>query len=142
MSGLALSIAGDLRDAAPSRGVEISLQEGLAAFADPRLMEVVLSNLLGNAWKFTAKTENARIEFGALEQDEKAVYYVRDNGAGFDPQHTDKMFRPFQRLHSDEEFEGTGIGLAIVERAIRRHGGRIWAEGEIGGGAIVYFTLG
>jgi light-regulated signal transduction histidine kinase (bacteriophytochrome) len=99
-------------------------------------------NLLNNAWKFTSKTADARIEFGTFKKDEKTVYYVRDNGAGFDPAYMEKMFLPFQRLHSEKEFEGTGIGLAIVERIIHRHGGTVWAEGEVGKGATVYFTLG
>jgi signal transduction histidine kinase len=130
--------------------VEFDVKEGLAVIADPVLIEIVLSNLLGNAWKFTSKTENARIEFGMLEKQNKIrlglpreenIYYIRDNGAGFDPEYMEKMFMPFHRLHSDQEFEGTGIGLAIVERIIRRHGGRIWAEGETGKGATIFFTL-
>jgi signal transduction histidine kinase/DNA-binding NarL/FixJ family response regulator len=135
------SIIDVLRETDPSRSVEISIEEGLTAFADPGLTDIVLSNLLGNAWKFTSKSENARIELGAFEQDGKNVYYVRDNGIGFDPNYKEKLFVPFQRLHSDKEFEGTGIGLSIVERIIRRHGGRIWADGEKGKGATFFFTL-
>jgi light-regulated signal transduction histidine kinase (bacteriophytochrome) len=104
-------------------------------------MRIALSNLLINAWKFTSKTEKARIEFGATDQNGHYVYFVRDNGAGFAPAFAGRMFLPFERLHSDKEFGGTGIGLSIAERIIRRHGGRIWAEGEIGKGATFYFTL-
>jgi PAS domain S-box-containing protein len=147
MSKLASSIIADLREAGPSRSVKVDIEEGLTAYADQRLLEIVLSNLLGNAWKFTSKIENAHIEFGAVKEEighigpMGLIYFVKDNGAGFDPEYMGKMFRPFQRLHSDKEFEGTGIGLAIVERVIRRHGGKIWAEGEIGKGATIYFTL-
>ncbi len=142
MSKAAADIAADLREAQRDRNVAVDIQGGLSAHADPRLMEVALSNLLGNAWKFTSKIPNARVEFGAVEQEGKTVFYVRDNGAGFDQTYAEKMFWPFQRLHSADEFEGTGIGLTIVERVIRRHGGRVWAEGEPGKGATVYFTLG
>lgn len=141
MSGFAASIIAGLREADPQRSVEVDIAGDLTAFADPRLMEIVLLNLLANAWKFTSRTAEARIEFGAIEKDGKTVFYVRDNGAGFDPQYADKMFSPFQRLHSDSEYEGTGIGLTIVERIVHRHGGRVWAEGEIGRGAAVYFTV-
>jgi signal transduction histidine kinase len=121
--------------------VVTELQEGIAAFADAKLIEVALSNLLGNAWKFTSKTKNARIQFGTFEQEGKIVYYVKDNGAGFDQSFSEKLFLPFHRLHSEEEFEGTGIGLATVQRIIHRHGGKVWAEGEPGKGAMFYFTL-
>ena len=117
------------------------IKEGLTVFADRGLIEIVLSNLLGNAWKFTAKTEHARIELKTVERDGKIIYYVGDNGAGFDQQYAEKMFWPFHRLHSESEFEGTGIGLAIVDRIIRRHGGKIWAEGATGKGATIYFSL-
>ncbi len=142
LSGKASKIMEELREMHSGRNVEVVVQDGLTASADPRLIELALSNLLGNAWKFTSKTEQARIEFGSLEKDGDTVYYVKDNGAGFDPGYADKMFWPFHRLHSENEFEGTGIGLAIVERVVRRHGGRIWAEGEVGKGATIYFTLG
>ncbi len=147
-----------LREMDGGRNVEIVVQEGLTASVDPRLIEIALSNLLGNAWKFTSKTEHARIEFGAcslrnadcgmrnetmMDQVKrgKTVYFIRDNGAGFDMTYADKMFWPFHRLHGEKEFEGTGIGLTIVERIIRRHGGKVWAEGEVGKGATVFFTL-
>lgn len=138
---LASSIVEGLRAADPGRSVEVSIESGITVFADPGLMDVVLSNLLGNAWKFTSNTGNALVEFGTFKQNGKTVYYVRDNGAGFNPQFKEKLFLPFQRLHPDQEFEGTGIGLSIVERIIYRHGGRIWAEGEVGKGATFYFTL-
>jgi len=105
-------------------------------------MKIALTNLLGNALKFTSKTENAHIEFGAMGKDVRTVYFVKDNGAGFDPTFAEKMFLPFRRLHTEKEFEGTGIGLAIVNRIIRRHKGNVWAEGEVGKGATIYFTLG
>jgi two-component system cell cycle sensor histidine kinase/response regulator CckA len=142
VSRMASSLIANLREESPGRKVEISIQEGLTAFADVGLADIVLTNLLDNAWKFTSKTENARIEVDAFKQDGKTVYYVRDNGAGFNPAYKDKLFCPFQRLHSDKEFEGTGIGLTTVERIIRRHGGKVWCEGEVGKGATVYFTLG
>jgi light-regulated signal transduction histidine kinase (bacteriophytochrome) len=141
MSKIAARIISRLRETDPARSVEVSIEEGLIVHADPGLVEIILSNLLGNAWKFTSKTETARIEFGALKEKGKTVYCVRDNGAGFDPQYAKKMFSPFHRLHHEKEFEGTGIGLAIVERIIRRHGGRIWAEGDVGKGAAFSFTL-
>lgn len=148
LSKMAYSIVSDLREADPGRKVDINVMEGIETNADLRLIEIVLSNLLGNAWKFTSKTENARIEFGAIKNTplqpsgEGTVYYVRDNGSGFSPEFSEKMFLPFHRLYPAKEFEGTGIGLAIVERIIRRHGGRVWAEGEVGKGATFYFTLG
>ena len=141
VSAIAASVIADLRDAHPGRSVEVDIKGGLTDSADPGLIEVVLSNLLGNAWKFTAKTEHAHIELGTIEQRDKIIYYVRDNGAGFDQQYAGKMFWPFHRLHSESAFEGTGIGLAIVDRIVRRHGGKIWAEGAEGKGATIYFSL-
>ena len=112
------------------------------AHADSRLMEVVLDNLLGNAWKFTEKTPNTIIEWGANpDADGAPVYFVRDNGAGFDMEYAQKLFQPFQRLHSENEFRGTGIGLATVRRIIDRHGGRVWAEGRVDAGATFFFTV-
>jgi two-component system CheB/CheR fusion protein len=145
MSKLAASTVAALREIDPGRTVEVSIQEGLSASADPTLMELVLSNLIGNAWKFTEKTPNAHIEFGAKESRNpkpETVYFVKDNGAGFDPVQAEKLFLPFQRLHSEKEFEGTGIGLAIVERIIRIHGGRVWADGGTNEGAVFYFSVG
>jgi PAS domain S-box-containing protein len=141
LSEIATSIVSELREAYPGRSVQVDIEEGLTARADRGLMEGALSNLLGNAWKFSAKTESAKIEFGSIGQNGKVIYYVRDNGAGFDQQYAGKMFWPFHRLHSEEAFEGTGIGLAIVDRIIRSHGGKVWAEGAEGKGATIYFSL-
>ena len=141
LSEMASSIFVRLREAATGRRVEVIIQESLMAYADPGLMEIDISNLIGNAWKFTSKNGNARIEFGTIEQDGKTVYFIKDNGAGFEQKYVDRMFQPFHRLHSASEFDGTGIGLAIVERIIQRHGGDIWAEGEVGKGATIHFMI-
>ena len=141
LSRIASSIADDIHGTNANRQVEIMIAEGLIAYADPHLIRVALSNLFDNAWKFTSKTPDARISFGSLDKEGKTLYFIKDNGVGFDPTYADKIFWPFHRLHSDTEFEGTGIGLAIVDRVIRRHGGKIWAEGGIGEGAAFYFTL-
>ncbi len=126
----------------PGRDVEFSLQKGITAEGDARLLRAVLENLLGNAWKFTGKmAKKARIEFGAGEREGEKAYFIRDNGAGFDMAYADKLFGAFQRLHRADEFEGSGIGLATVQRIVHRHGGRVWAEGEVGQGATFYFTL-
>ena len=142
LSSKASAAVATLRESDPGRNVEVVIHPALKASADPRLIELALLNILENAWKFTSKTEQARIDFGATEKNGKMVYFVKDNGAGFDPLCVEKMFLPFHRLHSEQEFEGTGIGLAIVERIIHRHNGTIWAEGEAGKGATIYFTLG
>jgi len=141
MSGLAWMIAQDLKQRDPGRKVEFVIAEGVRAHGDAHLLRVVLENLIGNAWKFTRKHSTARIEFGVKEQESKAAYFVRDDGAGFDMAYADKLFGPFQRLHGMTEFEGTGIGLATVQRTIHRHGGRVWAESAVEQGAIFYFTL-
>ena len=141
VSAIAASIIAGLREAHPGRNVEMDIKGGLTAYADPGLVEVVLSNLLRNAWKFTSKTQQPLVEFGTVEQDNKIIYYVRDNGDGFDQQYAGKMFLPFHRLHSETAFEGTGIGLAIVARIILLHGGKVWAEGKEGTGATIYFSL-
>ena len=109
--------------------------------ADPKLMRVLLDNLLGNAWKFSARRDRAQITVGAAGTGNERIYFVRDNGAGFDPANAAHLFQPFHRLHSDAEFKGTGIGLATVHRIIERHGGRIWADAAVGTGATFYFTL-
>jgi light-regulated signal transduction histidine kinase (bacteriophytochrome) len=109
---------------------------------DPQLLRVMMQNLLENAWKYTARTPQPRIEFGRETADGKSVFRVRDNGVGFDMQYAERLFRPFQRLHKPEEFEGTGIGLATVARIVHRHGGRVWAESTVGQGATFRFTLG
>jgi light-regulated signal transduction histidine kinase (bacteriophytochrome) len=125
----------------PERKVELVIADGVTAEGDPTMLQVVIDNLIGNAWKFTQKRPDAKIEFGVTGLDGKTVYYVRDNGAGFDKKYIAKLFSPFQRLHSDGEFPGIGIGLATVQRIIYRHGGRIWAEGETDRGATFYFTI-
>jgi signal transduction histidine kinase len=143
LSAMARSIARKLEGLQPERRVRFVAEEGVVAFGDANLLAVALENLLGNAFKFTQKEDEATIEFGAVPQRGGGVaYYVRDDGAGFDPRYADKLFGAFQRLHGADEFEGTGIGLATVARIVHRHGGRVWAEGEVGEGATFYFTLG
>jgi signal transduction histidine kinase len=134
-------VATELRKTDPDRQVEVHIQDDLVADADHRLVQIVLENLLGNAWKFTANVAPATIHVGGRQAEDGAVYFVQDNGAGFDMTYADKLFRPFQRLHGDGDFPGTGIGLATVHRIIDRHGGRVWAEGAVGAGATVFFTL-
>lgn len=130
-----------LREQAPARPVDLIVSEGLVAEGDARLITAALDNLVGNAWKFTGKCERARIEIGQRVEGGAPTFFVRDNGAGFDQAYADKLFGAFQRLHAVTEFEGSGIGLATVQRIVRRHGGRIWAEGQVGRGATFYFTL-
>jgi len=142
LSALAHEIIRQLQEASPGREVLVSVAPDLVAVGDRHLLRVLLDNLLGNAWKYTGKEEQPRIEFGGLRQDGQQVFFVRDNGAGFNMQYLDKIFVAFQRLHPSHEFEGTGIGLATVQRIVNRHGGRIWAEAEEGEGATFYFTLG
>jgi signal transduction histidine kinase len=146
LASLAKEIVEELRESQPERKVEFVAPESIVAWGDASLLKVALENLLGNAWKFTARKEGARIEFGADRKPgpglSSPVYYVRDNGAGFDQTYADKLFGAFQRLHGQDEFEGTGIGLATVARIVHRHGGRVWAEGKVGEGATFYFTLG
>ena len=138
---IAARVLAQLAEHDPGRAVETVIARDLVVDADPGLMHAVLENLLGNAWKFTAPRTPAVIEVGAIEREGRRVFFVRDNGVGFDAAHADKLFRPFYRLHSDSEFEGTGIGLATVQRIIARHGGRIWAEGAPDRGATVMFCL-
>jgi len=142
LSAVARSVVENLHHAAPQRTIEWIIAEGVMVEGDSRLLRVVLENLLGNAWKFTAKQPVPRIEFGAVPGSEgRPVCYVRDNGAGFDMNYASKLFDPFQRMHSLNEFPGTGIGLATVRRIVQRHGGRVWAEAKVDAGATIYFSL-
>lgn len=141
LSKLARQISGDLTKAQPNRTVEFIISEGLTDRGDERLLKIMLQNLIGNAWKYSAKQAKAEIEFGLTHHEGAPAYFVRDNGVGFDMTYADKLFKPFQRLHDIQDFPGTGIGLALVQRIVQRHGGRAWAEGEVGKGARFYFTL-
>jgi PAS domain S-box-containing protein len=141
LSEMASSIAAELQRNDPERRVDFGIASKLAVKGDPHLLRVMLQNLMENAWKFTGKHERAKIELGAMKLDGKTCYFVRDDGAGFDMAYASKLFAPFQRLHTLSEFPGTGIGLATVQRIIRRHGGEVWAEGEIEKGATFYFTM-
>src|SRR5918998_1696000 len=141
LSALAGGVAEDLRRADPRRRARFAVAEGLSLVGDAGLLRVVLENLLENAWKFTSKEPESLIEFGAVERDGRPAYYVRDNGVGFDQAYAEGIFDPFQRLHGEEEFEGTGVGLSTVARIVRRHGGDLRAEGEVGRGATFFFTL-
>jgi len=141
LSGLARAVATQLEGATPDRRVKIVIAEGVVADADYRLLQVVLENLLGNAWKFTTAVTEAIVEFGVSHQDGVPTYFVRDNGAGFDMSHAGRLFTPFQRLHPEALFPGTGIGLATVRRIVDRHGGRVWAESAVERGATFLWTL-
>jgi signal transduction histidine kinase len=141
LSELARQVAAELQQREPERKVDLLVWDGIQANADPRLLRAVFENLIGNAWKFTGKRADPRIEVGSLRDGGRVTYYVRDNGAGFDMAYADKLFGAFQRLHAASEFAGTGIGLATVQRIVHRHGGRIWADAQPGKGAVFYFTL-
>jgi light-regulated signal transduction histidine kinase (bacteriophytochrome) len=141
LSRLARLIFDEMRAADPERAIRFTAADDIRANADPRLMRIALENLIGNAWKYTSRTEDPAIEFGSDVREGRTVYFIRDNGAGFDMQYVDRLFTAFQRLHGDRDFKGSGIGLATVSRIVRRHHGKIWAEGEIGKGATFYFTL-
>ncbi len=141
LSALAVGFAEELKRAQPERRVEFVVEGGLVVEGDGTLLRVALENLLRNAWKFTGKQPRARIEFGVAEREGTRAYFVRDDGAGFDEAYADKLFGAFQRLHGASEFEGTGIGLATVQRIVHRHGGRVWAQGRVGHEATFYFTL-
>jgi light-regulated signal transduction histidine kinase (bacteriophytochrome) len=147
LGALAAEVIAELQRSEPERPVDWHIESALVAQGDAGLLRVVLVNLLGNAWKFTGKTANAKIEFGANSVPDAGnaegmtEFFVRDNGAGYDMAYADKLFGAFQRLHLSSDFAGTGIGLATVQRIIHRHGGRVWAEGAVGKGATFYFTL-
>jgi signal transduction histidine kinase len=141
LSELARATAQRLKEFEPDRAVEFVIDDGLAGQGDSALLGAVIENLLGNAWKFTRYRKNARIEFGSRRESGRTIYFVRDNGAGFNMASASKLFRVFQRLHSQDEFAGTGVGLATVHRIVQRHGGSIWAEGKVGEGASFHFTL-
>jgi len=141
LSAMAQTIVEEIRAADPSRQVEFAIEEGLTATGDFQLLSAAMENLFRNSWKYTSRHARARIEFGKSQQNGKHSFFVRDDGAGFDPRYADRLFGAFQRLHSTTEFPGTGIGLATVQRIIHRHGGEIWAEGAVEKGATFYFTL-
>ncbi|GAB1390094.1 hypothetical protein MASR1M6_22760 [Rubrivivax sp.] len=141
LSQTARWVLDELARSAPGREVDVSVQPGLRAHGDPTLLRLVLENLLGNAWKYSARSAAARIEFLATEVDGRRTFVVRDNGAGFDMRGAERLFGLFQRLHSAKDFAGTGVGLASVRRIVQRHGGQIWAEAEPGRGAAFFFTL-
>ncbi len=141
LSEMARTIVKDIRRGDPKRTVTVTIKEGLSACGDKALLHILLTNLLANAWKFTSKTKNAKIAFDEQQNEGNTVFFVSDNGAGFDMKFSDKLFGAFQRLHGSDEFEGTGIGLATVLRVVNRHGGRVWAESVIDAGATFYFML-
>lgn len=141
LSKLACDIETELREQQPDRVIDIDIQNGLFVNGDARLLRIALFNLMNNAWKYTRKQEHPHIAFGSMEQNGRTVYFVRDNGAGFDMAYSNKLFGAFQRLHSASEFEGTGVGLATVQRILRRHGGEIWADAAVDQGATFYFTI-
>jgi signal transduction histidine kinase len=141
LSSMAMDISADLRIRQPERRNIFTIAKSITCIGDPLLLRSVMENLLGNAWKYTSKRKSARIEFGVTEVEGKPAYFVRDNGIGFDMGESHRLFVTFQRLHDESEFEGIGIGLATVQRIIQRHGGKVWAEGKIGKGAVFYFTL-
>jgi light-regulated signal transduction histidine kinase (bacteriophytochrome) len=141
ISEVAVAVIEELKKTQPERQVEFRIEKGLEATVDSHLLRIILENLLGNAWKFTSKCAKACIEFGQSSNNGSSAFFVRDDGAGFDPAYADRLFGAFQRLHAMSEFPGTGVGLATVQRIVHRHGGRIWAESSVGHGATFYFTL-
>lgn len=141
LSAMAESVIQELRHVDPERQVRVAIRKGIEADGDPKLLRIVLENLLNNAWKFTSKLTSARIEVGVMQDGTREVFHVRDNGAGFDMTYADKLFGVFQRMHTTREFPGTGVGLAIVQRIVHRHGGRIWFQSSPDGGTVFYFTL-
>ncbi|HJV37018.1 MAG TPA: ATP-binding protein [Geomonas sp.] len=141
LSGFACELVVGLKGSAPHRKASFTIPKALPVCADPRLMRTVMLSLLENAWKFTAKEETAHIEVGVAKEGNDNVYSVRDNGVGFDMRYAERLFGVFQRMHREGEFEGAGVGLAVAQRIIHRHGGRMWAEAEVGSGATFYFTV-
>jgi light-regulated signal transduction histidine kinase (bacteriophytochrome) len=141
LSAMAKLVAAELQQAEHGRRVEFVIEEGLTAVGDPQLLRAAMENLIHNSWKYTSGHPTARIEFGRSDEKERPSFFVRDDGAGFDPRYADRLFGAFQRLHTTREFPGTGVGLATVQRIIHRHGGEIWAEAEVEKGATFYFTL-
>jgi light-regulated signal transduction histidine kinase (bacteriophytochrome) len=141
LSALAQSISEDLQETQPERQVAFVIAPDLTTLGDPQLIRLVMENLLSNAWKFTSYHPQARIEFGVTQVNGKETFFVSDDGAGFDMTYANKLFGVFQRLHSSEEFPGTGVGLATVQRIVHRHNGQVWAEGKEEEGATFYFTL-
>ncbi len=141
LSNMANQVIQTIRQRDPLRNVHVKIAEGISGYADKNLMGVILDNLLGNAWKYSGKNSEAEIEFGQTEIEGEKVYFIKDNGAGFDMEKADTMFSPFERFHTTAEFPGTGVGLATVRRILEKHDGRIWAESEVGKGSIFYFTL-
>ena len=139
---MAQSIFDGLKYTQPDRQAELIVEPGISVNADRQLLQILMQNLIDNSWKYSGKCPDTRIEIGVTSQGDKKVYFVKDNGVGFNMKFADKLFAPFQRFHNDREYPGTGIGLAIAQRVVIRHGGRIWAESEIGKGATFYFTLG
>jgi light-regulated signal transduction histidine kinase (bacteriophytochrome) len=142
LSAMARDLLAQLSASDPERASAFVVADGATTQGDARLLRIVLENLLGNAWKFTERQPVTRIDFGVTHERGTRVFYVKDNGVGFDPQYAGKLFTPFQRLHSGDDFQGNGIGLATVARVVDRHGGRVWARGEVGAGATFYFTCG
>jgi signal transduction histidine kinase len=141
LTALARAVVEELRTRDPKRHVEFESNGALPARGDERLLRIALTNLLANSWKFTRERQPAHISFGQEMREGEAVFFVKDDGVGFDMRFANKLFGAFQRLHSATEFEGTGIGLATVQRIVHRHGGRVWAESEVGKGTTMYFTL-
>jgi hemerythrin-like metal-binding protein len=141
LSGLAREIVADIERDQPRRQVQVTIAPSMPVHADKHHMRIALDNLLRNAWKFTGKTSEPRIEIGVQHEGDVSVYFVRDNGVGFDMAYASKLFQPFQRMHRTDEFEGTGIGLATVQRVISRHGGRVWAESAVNHGTTIRFIV-
>ena len=142
LSAISQSIAQRLSASDPARKANFHIADGMIVSADPSLLGSVMEHLLGNAWKFTKRCDVAQVEAGVEVQAEESVYFVRDNGVGFNMRYAEKLFGAFQRLHRAEDFAGDGIGLATVRRVIHRHGGRVWADAKVNGGATIFFTLG